>query len=42
MPLSLDSFDIAIIGGELTGLSAAVAIGADSEARVVLMHSLEI
>lgn len=39
MPLSLDSF--AIIGGELTGLSAAVAIGADSEARMVLMHSLE-
>lgn len=32
-----DSFDIAIIGGGLAGLSAAVAIGADSEARVVLI-----
>jgi digeranylgeranylglycerophospholipid reductase len=32
-----DCYDIAIIGGGLAGLSAAVAIGADSEARVVLI-----
>ena len=37
MPQSPDSFDIAIIGGRLSGLSAAVATGADSEARVVLI-----
>lgn len=37
MPQSPDSFDMAIIGGGLAGLSAAVAIGADSEARVVLI-----
>jgi len=37
MSQNLDSFDIAIIGGGLAGLSAAVAIGADSDARVVLI-----
>lgn len=37
MPQSPDSFDMAIVGGGLAGLSAAVAIGADSEARVVLI-----
>jgi flavin-dependent dehydrogenase len=37
MPQNPDSYDIAIIGGGLAGLSAAVAIGADSEARVVLI-----
>jgi len=37
MPKRLDSFDIAIIGGGLAGLSAAVAVGADSDARVVLI-----
>ena len=37
MPQSPDSFDIAIIGGGLAGLSAAVAIGANSEARVILI-----
>jgi digeranylgeranylglycerophospholipid reductase len=37
MPQSPDSFDIVIIGGGLAGLSAAVAIGADSEARVILI-----
>ena len=37
MPDSPDSYDIAIIGGGLAGLSAAVAIGADSEARVALI-----
>ena len=37
MPQSPDSFDIAIIGGGLAGLSAAVAIGTDSQARVVLI-----
>jgi digeranylgeranylglycerophospholipid reductase len=34
---NFDSYDIAIIGGGLAGLSAAVAIGANSEARVVLI-----
>ncbi|HID62481.1 MAG TPA: FAD-dependent oxidoreductase, partial [Anaerolineae bacterium] len=37
MSQSPDSYDIAIIGGGLAGLSAAVAIGANSKARVVLI-----
>jgi len=37
MSQNSDSYNIAIVGGGLAGLSAAVAIGANSEARVVLI-----